>query len=190
MTCWHRNTYQLQTKYVFVACSKTLWMYVFVRRRSAAEEFNRRPVLPCTDVLLPQRKTWWWGWLNKLWAASTPQAITCRPLRRFMLYRGFTARRSTCHGESQRARGQVKPSHLYLVPKCKKKQTFSPTYVCLTVCSFSFHTEVTRFPKRTSQVTVWYNRVIYYCTGTICPCLSCASCSFFFEGTDRSKLKF
>lgn len=85
-----------------------------------AEEFNPRPVLPCTDVLLPQRKTWWWGWLNKLWAASTSQVIICRPVRRFMLYRSFTARRSTCHGESQRARGRVTLSHFYLVALCKK----------------------------------------------------------------------
>lgn len=127
-------------------------MHVFVRGRSAAEEFNPRPVLPCTDVLLPQRKTWWWGWLNKLWAVSTSQVTICGPLRRLMLYRGFTARRSTCHGGSQRARGRVKLSHFYLVPLCK---TFSPTYVCLKVCLFSFHTEITRFPKRTSQVTVW-----------------------------------
>lgn len=148
-----------------------------------AEEFNPRPVLPCADALLPQRKTWWWRWLRKLWAASTSQVIICRPRRRFMLYRGFTARRPTCHGESQRARGQVTSLSGSSVQK-----TFSPTYVCLKVCLFSFHTEVTRFPKRTSQVTVGCNRfhipeiflwyVIYYCTGTICPCHSCAGCSF------------
>lgn len=35
---------------------------------------------------------------------------------------------------------------------------FTYIYLCLKMCPFSFHTEVTRFPKRTSQVAVWWNR--------------------------------
>lgn len=149
-------------------------MHEFVRRRSAAEEFNPRPVLPCTDVLLPQRKTRWWGWLNKLWVVSTPRVIICRPLRRFMLYRGFTARRSTCHGGKQRARGQVELSRLYLVPQCKKNLF---TYIRMSKSVFIF------LPYRSNQVSkedkpgncmIQFLKVIYSCAGTICPC-----CSFF-----------